>query len=228
MKTCQAKWGQGPGGWELRGRQLGLGLGEVRVAPAALRALVDDDVTTAQSEFWELGDGACSENGLRPGEQGATRAADPQRQGSGAGWGCGPRCLGLSSVLGKGWWEALRYSVSCLGTPAPNPGFQTRLWPSRFVLFVCLTQRFYYKNLETYRKVQRLLREVLVYSSPVFYVINTLPYLLYHVFPSFFFFSFVSLNTLQDTLVHVKGEYMFTVLLWQSYHMVKRMNLQVG
>ena len=94
--------------------------------------------------------------------------------------------------------------------------------------FVCLTQRFYYKNLETYRKVQRLLREVLVYSSPVFYVINTLPYLLYHVFPTFFFFSFVSLNTLQDTLVHVKGEYMFTVLLWQSYHMVKRMNLQVG
>ena len=36
------------------------------MAPAALRALVDDDVTTAQSEFWELGDGACSENGLRP------------------------------------------------------------------------------------------------------------------------------------------------------------------
>ena len=35
------------------------------MAPAALRALVDDDVTTAQSEFWELGDGACSENGLR-------------------------------------------------------------------------------------------------------------------------------------------------------------------
>ena len=30
------------------------------------QALVDDDVTTAQSEFWELGDGACSENGLRP------------------------------------------------------------------------------------------------------------------------------------------------------------------
>ena len=31
-----------------------------------LQALVDDDVTTAQSEFWELGDGACAENGLRP------------------------------------------------------------------------------------------------------------------------------------------------------------------
>ena len=40
-------------------------MGEVRVAPAALRALVDDDMTTAQSEFWELGDGACSENRLR-------------------------------------------------------------------------------------------------------------------------------------------------------------------
>ena len=40
-------------------------MGEVRVAPAALRALVDDDVTTAQSEFWELGDGACSENGRK-------------------------------------------------------------------------------------------------------------------------------------------------------------------
>ena len=23
MKTCQAKWGQVPGGWEVRGRQLG-------------------------------------------------------------------------------------------------------------------------------------------------------------------------------------------------------------
>ena len=38
------------------------------MAPDALRALVDDDVTTEQSEFRELGDGACSENGLRPGE----------------------------------------------------------------------------------------------------------------------------------------------------------------
>ena len=39
------------------------------MAPAALRALVDDDMTTAQSEFWELGDGACSENRLRPKEK---------------------------------------------------------------------------------------------------------------------------------------------------------------
>ena len=39
----------------------------------SLQALVDDDVTTAQSEFWELGDGACSENGLRPGGGGGEK-----------------------------------------------------------------------------------------------------------------------------------------------------------
>ena len=35
MKTCQAKWGQGPGGWEVRGRQLGYDLGDVRVVSAS-------------------------------------------------------------------------------------------------------------------------------------------------------------------------------------------------
>ena len=65
------------------------------------QALVDDDVTTAQSEFWELGDGACSENGLRPGEQGATRAADPQRQGSGAGHAASGLVRWLGSCGGR-------------------------------------------------------------------------------------------------------------------------------
>ena len=87
-------------------------------------------MTTAQSEFWELGDGACSENWLRPGEQGVTRAADPSARARG-----GPRCLGRSSVVGKGWVGGSEVFCELSGNARPKSRFSNAFVVVSFCIF---------------------------------------------------------------------------------------------
>ena len=146
------------------------------------------------------------------------------RQTPAPGLGAGHAASGVVRWLGRGGWEALRCSVSCLGTPAPNPGFQTRSWSSHFVFFFNPTFLLW--------KLRNLKERADFYVNYPYSTVNTWPYLLYHIFPPFYiythFFSLSALVHFRNTLAHVKGEYMFTVILWQNYHMVTRMNLQVG